>query len=198
MFRFHTTELKQVFMNLRYSLVFAVQENFSIQYPLWNFSDSFCSFSSFVFIMENYAYHSSLSSHVPHLPYCAWQEVVTSCWSQHWLRYNIFLLRKQTLKTVQCGWIKFIVNLFCVFLTRTLNSSQSTSILVEFCSKLARVYMSHFQVCFFMYLPLRRNLFRWLRQLYKSIIKDFNPVIRACTEMVSVEHIVGEVGRIFF
>ena len=33
-FRFHTTELKQVFMNLRYSLVFAVQENFSIQYPL--------------------------------------------------------------------------------------------------------------------------------------------------------------------
>ena len=67
-FRFHTTELKQVFMNLRYSLVFAVQENFSIQYPLWNFSDSFCSFSSFVFIMENYAYHSSLSSHVPHLP----------------------------------------------------------------------------------------------------------------------------------
>ena len=49
-----------------------------------------------------------------------------------------------------------------------------------------------------MYLPLRRNLFRWLRQLYKSIIKDFNPVIHACTEMVSVEHIVGEVGRIFF
>ena len=52
-----------------------------------------------------------------------------------------------------------------------------------------------FRYAFFMYLPLRRNLFRWLRQLYKSIIKDFNPVIHACTEMVSVEHIVGEVGR---
>ena len=162
-FRFHTTELKQMFMNLRYSLVFAMPVNFSLQYPLL-FVFQLCVHYGELRLSQ-LTLKSRASSALARKAGGINELLVTTVAQVKHLSFA--KMNSKDRKTLLGGWIKFIVNLFCVFLTRTLNSSQLTSILVEFCSKLARVCMSHFQVWFFVFtLPLRWSVFRWLRCLY--------------------------------